>query len=215
MTGHATRIAEVTAISAALLIASGCSVGGGSERPTTVTQTVQAPHSEPGPAEGDPAGPRLEGAWEVRRTVQRSNEYRDGVGDTSSGRWRFEPQCPRGACDVRLTLTDRPRPAREVTLKPRGSFLSGTVRYPDTAVCINGRNRVLKGADSEDRISLEVTATDPSGRATAFRGRSTTRSTPNYSRLRGTSCIIAPSFLDPVVWGLKGKTGQGRRATSR
>lgn len=199
-------MAGAVAICAGVVASSGC---GESERTTTVTRTVTETAPAPaapktGAPDGDPEGPRLEGTWEVRQTVRRGNEKRFiEEGETSTDGWEFKPQCPTGACDIRLTMSGAPRPAREVVLTPRGRFLSGTVRYLDTMRCENG-SRELKGLKNEDRVTLEVTDTDPSGRARAFRGRYTSTSEVNFGGLSAAACID-PGLLKPVEEGLEGK----------
>lgn len=208
MTGQAKRVVGAMAVSAALLIMPGCSVGGGSEGPRTVTQTVEAPPSpgpEPGPVpvEGDPqAGPRLEGTWDVSRTVRRVDNYADiETGDTDSGRWRFEPLCREGACDVRLTFERGSRgAARELVLQQRGRFLSGNIRTKSTGVCNDG-TRVFKGYDSRARVTLEVTSTDPSGRAAAFRGRYQANGKPDYDRTSDGACSLSPTSIEQSLEG--------------
>lgn len=211
MSLRATRLVKATAAPAAvLLVASGCSLGGGSERPTTVTQTVEAPppSGSPQPGPGSPsaedptrAGPRLEGAWAVSGTVRRFDNYRDTeVGDTTSTRWRFEPLCGQGACDVRLLREEDASGPREVVLQQRGRFLSGNHRYSATGICGDGA-RIFKGYKMRDRITLEVTESDPSGRATAFRGRRVSRSTPDYDRSSDGPCTLPPSSVEQSLEG--------------
>jgi hypothetical protein len=137
---------------------------------------------------------RLEGAWSVTlRDVEVKNLI-DNRLLTVHRRWRFRPQCARGACDVDLIRPVRALGGTVVSpLSREGSRYAGTKISPGDAVC---RGRVVKrGYTYTESIVVRVTrVVDDRERADRIRGRYTARGRPRKPRCEG-----GPTTLERAV----------------
>jgi hypothetical protein len=131
------------------------------------------------------ADARLEGRWSI---TLRDVEVRNLIDNrllTVHRRWRFEPVCDEGACDVTLVRRLRnPSGIARLPLSRSEARYSGAETLPGNAVC---RSRVIQhGYAYRTSIVLRVVRSSDDGEtADRIRGHVTTRGRPRRAACRG------------------------------
>jgi hypothetical protein len=141
------------------------------------------------------AGARLEGLWSVTLRDVEVRNLTDNRLLTSHKRWRFEPVCEEGPCDVTLA---RSNPAlggsvRHPLSRSEARY-SGSKTFPGNALC---RGRVIRRGYAY-RISIVarvVRSVDGGETADGIRGRYTARGRPRRAACRGGPPTLERSVL--------------------
>ena len=120
--------------------------------------------------------PRLDGRYPVKLTVTRANAMArsagTAVGDVIERTWTFLPQCTKGACDVKLQISDHGTSIK-VTLTYDGTAYVGSASTPLPGECAGKPFLLGDGLTGEFAWTVKITAAKlMSGqlRATAITG---------------------------------------------
>ena len=130
-------------------------------------------------------GARLEGQWSIALRDVEVRNLTDNRLLTTHRRWRFEPVCDEGPCDVRLVRrVHHPSAVVRLPLTRSGARYSGSHTMPANAIC---RGRATpRGYEYRISIVLRVVRSVDSGEtADRIRGRYVARGRPRLAACRG------------------------------